>query len=168
MAGLKSREIHSDKNVINSLQPVITITQRKDIILYFYKHIFGWTRLTLAQLLKKTNMFLFSCVHVRNWDNLVPRAFPEHFLREKPWGRGCNWESTNFNLIPRAFSATFRLRAKARIFPSFQLLSIVLTYKLNWLFHFSQPVLDESSSGNDEKRKRPRDRKFFCLTRTLK
>ena len=21
--------------------------------------------------------------------NLVPRAFPFHFLREKPWGRGC-------------------------------------------------------------------------------
>ena len=40
VAGLKSREIHSDKNVINSLQPVITITQRKDIILYFYKHVF--------------------------------------------------------------------------------------------------------------------------------
>ena len=28
VAGLKSREIHSDKNVINSLQPLITITQR--------------------------------------------------------------------------------------------------------------------------------------------
>ena len=21
--------------------------------------------------------------------NLIPRAFPTHFLREKPWGRGC-------------------------------------------------------------------------------
>ena len=37
-AGLKSREIH-EENEINSLQPVITITQRKDIILYFYKHV---------------------------------------------------------------------------------------------------------------------------------
>ena len=71
-------------------------------------------------------MFLLSCVHVRNW------------------------ESTNFNLIPRGFSATFRLRAKARIFSSFQLLSIVLTYKVNSLFHFSQPVLAQSSSGNIE------------------
>ena len=35
---------------------------------------------------KETNMFLLSCVHVRNW------------------------ESTNFNLIPRSFSAIFRLR----------------------------------------------------------
>ena len=73
--------------MINSLQPVITITQRKDIILYFYKNIFGWTRLTLAQLLKKTNMFLFSCVHVRNWDNLVPRAFPLTFFKEKALGK---------------------------------------------------------------------------------
>ena len=39
VAGLKSREIH-EENVINSLQSVITITQRKDIILYFYKHVF--------------------------------------------------------------------------------------------------------------------------------
>ena len=39
VAGLKSREIH-EENVINSLQPVITITQRKDIIWYFYKHVF--------------------------------------------------------------------------------------------------------------------------------
>ena len=36
---------------------------------------------------------------------------------------------------PRGFSATFRLRAKARIFSSFQLLSIVLN-KLNSLFSF--------------------------------
>ena len=36
--------------------------------------------------LKKANMFLLSCVHVSNW------------------------ESTDFNLIPRGFSATFRLR----------------------------------------------------------
>ena len=58
------------------------------------------------------NLFLLSCVHKRNW------------------------ESTNFNLIPRGFSATFRLRAKARIFSSFQLLSIVLSYKLNSIFSF--------------------------------
>ena len=82
--------------------------------------------------------------------------------------RAYNWESTNFNLIPRGFSATFRLRAKARIFSSFQLLSIVLTYKVNSLFHFSQPVLASSSSGNIEKRKRQRDKKFFGLTRTQK
>ena len=25
----------------------------------------------------------------RDLRNLVPRAFPSHFLREKPWGRGC-------------------------------------------------------------------------------
>ena len=25
------------------------------------------------------------------WPNLVPRAFPTHFLREKPWGRGWAW-----------------------------------------------------------------------------
>ena len=51
VAGLKSREIHSDKNVINSLQPVITITQRKDIILYFYKHIFEKRKLILNGLI---------------------------------------------------------------------------------------------------------------------
>ena len=51
VAGLKSREIHSDKNVINSLQPVITITQRKDIIVYFYKHIFEKRKLILNQLI---------------------------------------------------------------------------------------------------------------------
>ena len=50
VAGLKSREIH-EKNVINSLQPVITITQRKDIILYFYKHIFEKRKLILNQLI---------------------------------------------------------------------------------------------------------------------
>ena len=62
------------------------------------------------KLLKKTNLFLLSCVHVRNW------------------------ESTNFNLIPRGFSATFPFTATARIFSSFQLLSIVLRYKVNSLF----------------------------------
>ena len=83
--------------------------------------------------------------------------------------RAYNWESTNFNLIPRGFSATFRLRAKARIFSSFQLLSIVLTYKVNSLFHFSQPVLASSSSGNIENETdRDRDKKFFGLTRTQK
>ena len=51
VAGLKSREIHSDKNVFNSLQPVITITQRKDIIVYFYKHIFEKRKLILNQLI---------------------------------------------------------------------------------------------------------------------
>ena len=51
VAGLKSREIHSDKNVINSLQPVITITQRKDIIVHFYKHIFEKRKLILNQLI---------------------------------------------------------------------------------------------------------------------
>ena len=40
--------------------------------------------------------------------------------------------------------------SEARIFSSFQLLSIVLTYKVNSLFHFSQPVLAQSSSGNIE------------------
>ena len=80
-------------------------------------------------------MFSLPCVHVRNW------------------------ESTNFNLIPRGFSATFRLRAKARIFSSFQLLSIVLTYKVNWLFHFSQPVLAYLIFiGEQWKRKRGRER----------
>ena len=57
--------------------------------------------------MKKTNMFSLPCVHMRNW------------------------EITNFNLIPRGFSATFRPRAKARTFSSFQLLSIVLSYKVN-------------------------------------
>ena len=89
-------------------------------------------------------MFSLPCVHVRNW------------------------EITNFNLIPRGFSATFRLRAKARIFSSFQLLSIVLTYKVNWLFHFSQPVLPNLHRGTIKnlKKKSESDRKFFGLTRT--
>ena len=47
--------------------------------------------------------------------------------------------------------------SEARIFSSFQLLSIVLTYKVNSLFHFSQPVLAQSSSENRE-RKRETDR----------
>ena len=90
------------------------------------------------------NLFLLSCVHKRNW------------------------ESTNFNLIPRGLSATFRLRAKARIFLSFQLLSIVLTYKVNWLFHYSQPVLPNLHRGTIKKKKTKSesDRKFFGLTRT--
>ena len=46
--GLKSREIH-EENVINSLQPVMTIT--KDIILYFYKHVFEKRKLILNQLI---------------------------------------------------------------------------------------------------------------------
>ena len=49
MAGLKSREIHED-NVITSLQPVITITQRKDIMLYFYKHVLVKRKLILNEL----------------------------------------------------------------------------------------------------------------------
>ena len=54
--------------------------------------------------------------------------------------------------------------SEARIFSSFQLLSIILTYKGNSLFHFSQPVLAYSSSGNNKKKRergRERDRKFF-------
>ena len=35
---------------------------------------------------------------------------------------------------------------------SFHLLSIVLTYKLNSLFHFSQPVMAQSSSENSRKK----------------
>ena len=50
MAGLKSREIHED-NVITSLQPVITITQRKDIMLYFYKHVLVKRKLILNELI---------------------------------------------------------------------------------------------------------------------
>ena len=49
-AGLKSREIH-EENEINSLQPVITITQRKDIILYFYKHVFEKRKLLLKEVI---------------------------------------------------------------------------------------------------------------------
>ena len=50
MGGLKSREIHED-NVITSLQPVITITQRKDIMLYFYKHVLVKRKLILNELI---------------------------------------------------------------------------------------------------------------------
>ena len=50
VAGLKSREIH-EENEINSLQPVITITQRKDIMLYFYKHVFEKRKLILNELI---------------------------------------------------------------------------------------------------------------------
>ena len=50
MGGLKSREIHGD-NVITSLQPVITITQRKDIMLYFYKHVLVKRKLILNELI---------------------------------------------------------------------------------------------------------------------
>ena len=50
VADLKSREIH-EENVINSLQPVITITQRKDIIMYFYKHVLVKRKLILNKLI---------------------------------------------------------------------------------------------------------------------
>ena len=50
VAGLKSREIH-EENVITSLQSVITIPQRKDIILYFYKHVFEKRKLILNELI---------------------------------------------------------------------------------------------------------------------
>ena len=46
---------------------------------------------------------------------------------------------------------------------SFHLSSIVLTYKLNLLFHFSQSVIVQSSSGNSRKKKK-KDRKYFGLT----
>ena len=49
--------------------------------------------------------------------------------------------------------------SEARIFSSFQLLSIVLTHKVNWLFHFSQPVLAYPIFiGEQWKRKRGRER----------
>ena len=50
VAGLKSKEIH-EENVINSLQTVITITQRKDIMLYFYKHVLVKKKLILNKLI---------------------------------------------------------------------------------------------------------------------
>ena len=46
---------------------------------------------------------------------------------------------------------------------SFHLLSIALTYKLNSLFHFSQPVMAQTSSENSRKKKK-KDRKYFGLT----
>ena len=49
-AGLTSREIHKE-NVMNSLQPVITITQRKDVILYFYKPVFEKRKLILNEII---------------------------------------------------------------------------------------------------------------------
>ena len=48
------------------------------------------------------------------------------------------------------------------MFSSFHLLSITLTYKLNSLFHFSQPVMAQSSSENSRKKKK--DRRYFGLT----
>ena len=33
--------------------------------------------------------------------NLVPRAFPTHFLREKPWGRG--WKAMPWKVLPQAY-----------------------------------------------------------------
>ena len=56
-AGLKSREIH-EENVITSLQPVITITQRKDIILYFYKHVFEKRKLKLNELIFFSSFYM--------------------------------------------------------------------------------------------------------------
>ena len=50
VAGLKSREIH-EENVVSSLQPVITITQRKDIMLYFYKYVSVKRKLILNELI---------------------------------------------------------------------------------------------------------------------
>ena len=91
------------------------------------------------------NLFLLSCVHKRNW------------------------ESTNFNLIPRGFSATFRLRAKARIFSSFQLLSIVLK-PIKWtgffIFLSLSCLIFIGEQWKKKKKKSESDRKFFGLTRT--
>ena len=50
VAGLKSREIH-EENVVSSLQPVITITQRKDIMLHFYKYVSVKRKLILNELI---------------------------------------------------------------------------------------------------------------------
>ena len=46
---------------------------------------------------------------------------------------------------------------------SFHLSSVTLTYKLNSLFHFFQPVMAQSSSENSRKKKK-RERKYFGLT----
>ena len=64
----------------------------------FYGVGLDWLLLTIKPQAREENDYVFS--------SMCTRAY--------------NWESTNFNLIPRGFSATFRLRA--RIFSSFQLL----------------------------------------------
>ena len=47
---------------------------------------------------------------------------------------------------------------------SFHLSSVALTYKLNSLFHFFQPVMALSSSENSRKKKKKKDGKYFGLT----
>ena len=51
---LKRREIHSEENVINSLQPVITITQRKDIKYCIFINMFS-----RRENIKRINIFQY-------------------------------------------------------------------------------------------------------------
>ena len=53
------------------------------------------------------NWYRYSCRQEKlaSRCNLVPRAFPlSHFLREKPWGRGCGRCSVNIVLTYRFFA----------------------------------------------------------------
>ena len=92
-AGLKSREIH-EENVINSLQPVITITQRKDIILYFYKHVFEKRKLILNELIF-FQYFLHALRRARF--NLPLISYPD--LPRPGWDLG-----TRLKLTPPSFT----------------------------------------------------------------
>ena len=71
---LKSREIHSEENVINSLQSVITITQRKDIRYCIFINMF-----LRRENIKRINIFqyFFTCTLKGPFQSslyLVPRA----------------------------------------------------------------------------------------------
>ena len=68
--------------------------------LYFISHTKSQRLLVTRQRLSCEKVNLRNKLVTRAWDstgNLVPRAFPlkngwgpTHFLREKPWGRGCS------------------------------------------------------------------------------
>ena len=96
----------------------------------------GWTRLTLAHHKTLSSWRKRTCFHFHVYTCVTEKV----------------QTSTSY---PEAFRP--HSVSEARIFFSFQLLSIVLTYKVNSLFYFSQPVLAQSSSENRE-RKRKRER----------
>ena len=160
---LKSREIY-EEHVITSFQPVITIKQRKDIRYCIFINMFlrreNIKRSNIFQYFFTCTLngpFQSSLY-------LVPRA-PTARVRSgfkiktdsaQFYGVGLDW------LLPSSWRkrtcsyfhvytcATGKVQtstsspeasrphsvSEARIFSSFQLLSIVLTYKLNWLFSF--------------------------------
>ena len=96
VAGLKIREIH-EEYVINSLQPVITTTQRKEIRYCIFINMFLRTENS-----KRVNIFqhfLYALSRARfnfpfiSYPDLPRLPRPTSYLQNQgkaPWGRGCS------------------------------------------------------------------------------